>query len=524
MQEAAIRIAILMLVCLACAGRAGATDSQDYERAEAAIRQGQWDTGVQLLLPLLQQSAESPQAAKVHNLYGIALTGKGDLALANRQFEQALRMSPGFAPAMKNLAVNEFALHKTADAERHFLMALKLQPADPLIHAYLGEIDYERRQFKSAADHFRHAGMMALGDSTATPHFLDSLFNSNQRDAAVDLLSQLHDANLRPRLQFRIGLLLAQHQLFEQAIPFFQALPNSYDASLNLATCYLETQRYPQAIQTLQSLANGGRETAETDNLLAEAYEKNNQIQEAIDALRQATLLAPEDEDNYFDLASLCINHDAYDLGLEIIEVGLRHRPNSPRLILERGLLEAMQNHFDLAERDFQLSSSLSPEKNFAYVGLGLSYMEEGNLPEALKILRQRIKRKPDDATLQYLLGEGLLRSGASPGEAAFAEAKAALGKSLALNPKSASAHIAFAKLLLKQGGVERAVVHLETARALDPKLKAAYSQLAIAYRRQGKPEQAKAMLATLSKLNEDDRLEDSRQHIRIVRTEPQDN
>jgi Flp pilus assembly protein TadD len=137
--------------------------------------------------------------------------------------------------------------------------------------------------------------------------------------------------------------------------------------------------------------------------------------------------------------------------------------------------------------------------------------------------LRQRIKRAPSDATLQYLLGEGLMRSGASPGEATFAEAKAALNKSVRLNPKSAPAHVALAKLLLKQGAVEPAVVHLETARTLDPKQKAVYSQLAIAYRQQGKQEQARNMLAILNKLNDEDRLEESRQHIRLVKAEPRD-
>ena len=67
--------------------------------------------------------------------------------------------------------------------------------------------------------------------------------------------------------------------------------------------------------------------------MLAEAYEGNQQIQEAIDRLRQATQLAPKDENNYVDLATLCTNYDAYDLGLEIIAVGLHEIPQAERLI-----------------------------------------------------------------------------------------------------------------------------------------------------------------------------------------------
>ena len=88
-----------------------------------------------------------------------------------------------------------------------------------------------------------------------------------------------------------------------------------------------------------------------------------------------------------------------------------------------------MRNQFDLAEQDFQLAAKLAPEKDLSYVALGVSYMQLGDLPKAIASLRQRIKQKPDDFTLRYLLGEALVRSGATPGDAAFTKAKASLGE-----------------------------------------------------------------------------------------------
>jgi Flp pilus assembly protein TadD len=177
-----------------------------------------------------------------------------------------------------------------------------------------------------------------------------------------------------------------------------------------------------------------------------------------------------------------------------------------------------MMNQFDLADQDFQLAAQLAPNNNLTYAGLSVSYMQTGNLPEAVRMLRERISEKPADATLQYLLGEALIRAGAAPDAPEFAEAKASLEHSIALNPTFVPPKVDLAKLYLRENRVDEAVILLEKARSLDPNEKSIYSQLATAYRRQKKTEQAAAALATLTRLNEDQRERDSHKRIRLVR------
>ena len=507
-----------LALLLAAVPFSAAQDAPDYTRAEALVRQGQWDSSIAILKQVL---AASPSDLKARNLLGIALTNKGDLASANREYRQILKIAPKFYPAMQNLAINELTLKDVAAAELHLNAALKLAPEDSVIHAYLGEIAYGRQDYKNAALHLSRAGSV-LEQPNAAAHLAQSYLETGREKDALAVLQKLDKAALGARPQFNLGLALAEHDLFAEAIPYFelvrQSFPDSYDASFNLANCYVQANHYPQAIEVLAVLKGRGHKTAELDNLLAEAYEGNQQVNEAIEALREATLLAPEDENNYIDLSALCIDHEAFDLGLEVLEVGLHYLPQSDRLVFQRGILHAMQGHFDLADIDFQLASKLAPEKNLAYVGLGISYMQTGNLPEAIRTLRQRVKEKPADATLQYLLAEALIRSGVSPGDPQFTEAEAALAQSVRLSRTFEPSHVQLAKLKLRQGQVDEAVELLERARSLDPKDKAACSQLAIAYRRQGKPEMAAAMLSTLTKLNDEDRVKESRGRVRLVK------
>jgi Flp pilus assembly protein TadD len=496
---------------------ATAATSETYNQAETLVRQGQWDEGIGLLTPLLKTE---PENLKALNLLGIALTGKGDLVAANREFQHAIRIDPHFSPALKNLAINEFTQKDVKAAERDFSQALALAPNDSVVHAYLGHIAYSRHQYPNADIHLEKAGKL-LQDPAVATELTESCLETGQQQRALDLLSALDGKGLSPRLQFGLGLALSRQGLYDRAIPYFQAVnaahPESYDAAFNLAICQVLTKQFPQAIAVLNAIANRGHKTAELDNLLAEALEGNHQVQEAINALREATQLAPEDENNYVDLAALCTNYDAYDLGLQIIEVGLHYHPKSDRLIFQRGVVEAMQDRFDLAEKDFQLASQLAPEKNLTYVALGVSYMQTGHLPEAIRSLRQRTREKPNDPILLYLLGDALIRSGASPGDPAFAEAHTLLEKSVELNPQLAASQVDLAKLYLKENRLDDARNHLERAKAIDPRDKTAYSQLAVVYRRTGKPELANATLNTLNKLNEQDREEDHRQRLRIV-------
>ena len=514
-------LSILLVLLLSTVATCSAQDPLDYVRAEAFVKQSQWDSGIELLHHILKAE---PRNLKALNLLGIALTGKGDLAGANREFQHALQIQPRFYPALQNLAINELAMKDAAAAERHFTAALKLAPRNSVVHVYLGEIAYSRQDYKNAASHLSQAGPPFQQPGT-TAHLVQSYLKTDQAEAALDLSHKLDKNALGVKAQFSLGLALAQHELFVEAIPYFelvrQSFPDSYDAGFNLANCYVQAKQYPLAIEVLHALKERGHKTAELDNLLGEAFEGNQQVNQAIEALREATLIAPEDENNYIDLSALCIDHEAFDLGLEVLNVGLHYRPESDRLVFQRGLLYAMQGHFDLADQDFQLASRLAPEKNLSYVGLGVSYMQTGNLPEAVRILRERSKEKPNDATLQYLLGEALIRSGVSPGEAQFAEAKAALEQSVKLSQTFAPSRMELGKLKLREGRVGEAVELLEKARSLDPKDQAAYSQLASAYRRQGKPELAAAMLSTLTKLNEEDRVKESRGRVRLVKENP---
>jgi len=499
-----------------------AQDTQAYRRSETFVRQGQNDEAIAMLRPLLEAE---PRNLKALNLLGIALTQKGDLAEANQAYRRALQVNPHFQAALKNLAVNEYTLKDFVASERHFREALRAAPEDPVINAFLGRLAFSRKDFAVAEPHLAKAGDLLSQDPSLFIALVESDLEIGRDAAVLSLISQHPAEQLPLRAQFDLGLVLAQKSHFEQATPLFEAVqakyPASYDAGFNLAICYVETKQYAKAITVLTGLKANGHVTAELDNLLAEAYKGAGQVQPAIDALREATQIAPNDENNYIDLVALCIDHDAFDLGFEVLGVGLHYLPQSDRLIFERGILHAMRSEFDLADSDFQLASRFAPEKDLSYAGLGISYMQTGNVAEAVRTLRDRVRQRPNDPILLYLLGEALIRSGAAPGESDFGEAATVLQRSVRLRPTFVPSHVELAKIYLRENRVDEAAVLLEKARSLDPRERAIYAQLLIAYRRQKKSQEAAAAAATLARLVEEQRDQESRTRTRLIKQGP---
>ncbi|MGA8028025.1 MAG: tetratricopeptide repeat protein [Bryobacteraceae bacterium] len=491
---------LILLAALSVSALAAA----NYQQAEAAVMRGAWDDALGMVRQLLETN---PRDLKALNLMGLALTGKGSTAEANRTFEKALEIDPNFYPARKNLAINELRLKQLAESERDFATVLAAMPNDPVVNMYMGELAFARKDYAGAIEHLKLAGPWLEKDGRLDVMAAECEFQLGNIEAGTRELKRLTVDKLEPAWQFRAGYLLAEHEQFADAIKFFEAVrvrsPGAYDIGFNLALCDVHTKRFADAIALLSDFRAHGHKTSEVDNLLAEAYEGSGKTQQAIDALREATALEPEDERNYIDLAMLCADHNAFDLGLEVVNIGLGHLPRSNGLVVERGVIYAMSGKFDLAEKDFERAGQSEGDKDAASAGLGLAYIEQGEVTRATAALRDRIRQDPNNAALEYLLAESLIRSGVHAGDPEFVEAQAALQQSVRLNPRFVYSRVDLAKIYLQQGKTDEAIQQLRAALEIDGSKVQVYAQLGTALRREGKTEEAAAMFAKVRELNE---------------------
>jgi tetratricopeptide (TPR) repeat protein len=482
--------------------QSGARQDEAYTHAEFLVRSHRWDEGLAALEPLL---TSEPRNVKALNLAALACIGKGERNLAETYFERALEVDPHFLPALKNLGIEEFQTGQFVRAEEHLQAAEKQTPNDPVVNLFLGQIDYRNQNFKLAAERLERGRELVLHDPDLVAALAVSYLHNGEKQQAVELIDRISPSVLDAQSELALGISLAQAEMASQAIPYLQAacdrLPDSYDAGFDLTLTAVEAKDFSTAIKTAESLIQHDHDTSELENILAGAQEAQGHTQLAVNGYRKAIALDPTDENNYLDFASLCIDHSAFEDGMKVITVGLDEHPKSERLTFMRGILYAMQDHFELAEKDFQEASLLAPQSDFGDVGLGITYLEIGNSDKAIQILHERLRQKPNDANLLYLLGEGLLRSGAAPGQPSYAESQTALEKSVRINPKLCLPHVSLGTIYLDENRLPEAAEQFEEARSIDPSEKSAYSHLAVAYRRLNQPDKARDLLGKLKQI-----------------------
>jgi tetratricopeptide (TPR) repeat protein len=218
----------------------------------------------------------------------------------------------------------------------------------------------------------------------------------------------------------------------------------------------------------------------------------------------------------------LCVEHDNFDLGLEIVDIGRRELPASWTLTMQRGVPLAMKGQMGEAEKEFEAARRLAPEQSVPYAALGMAWIQSGQTDKAVEELRAELPRRKDHV-VPYIFAVALLRSGIDPASPAAAEAVTALRASIKANPSFAPARAELGRLLLKRNEVDLAIRELEKAAALDPESTPALYALSQAYLRKGDRARAQEMVARVSKLNAAERGNDPdgelrRAVVRIVR------
>ena len=328
---------------------------------------------------------------------------------------------------------------------------------------------------------------------------------TSNSQAASDRWDLRPDSQAAEELQK--GTALTRAGSFAEAIPHLLAargrVSNDYAASFNLSLCFVATGQPTQAIPILTGLRAAGHNNADVNNLLAQAYVGDGQNRKAMEALQEASKLTPENEKLYLFVADACMAKQEYAVGLQVVDLGLDHLPNSAYLHYQRGMFLASLDELDAGKKDFDQARGLAPETEIAFVAAAQKAMFEGDVSDAVRAAREGVKKGYHHYLLLTLLGEALLRSGIAPGQPEFTEAQEALEKSVAERPNYAGSQLALGKLALLGNRMDDAIAHLETARDLNPNDASVYSNLAAAYRRRGDLQKAQNMLAVLANLNQ---------------------
>jgi tetratricopeptide (TPR) repeat protein len=459
----------LFLIVLACSVTSfGQQQSAGAADIVAQLRAGNNQEAAVLAKRAL---AAYPGDCKLLSLNAVALTGLGRTEEALHSFKKALTKCPAYLPALEGAAQIEYG-QQNPEVMTLLNRLLAVQPDNVTAHAMLAVTLRAKEKCEDALSHFAASG---------------ALFSSR-----LDLLQSY-------------GYCLAQtgdlKAALTQYIDLLAAHPNNkirYDVAL----LQWKTHAADDALATLEPLLGGNQEEA-AFALASKIYEEKGDTPRAVALLRTAILIAPDNVDNYLDFADLAFNHKSFQVGIDMLNAGLKRMPDSAPLYVARGVLQVQLSHSDAAITDFDHAHRLDPRLSFAVDAIGIMQSQQHQNGQSLSLFESQAKLHPDDALVQYLLAEQLSQN-TENAEGSDLAAIAAAKHAVDLDPNYQAAHDLLAVLYIRTKQPKLAIQQAELALALDPNDQVALYQEIMARRRSGDTSQIQALTARLNEIRKE--------------------
>ena len=417
-----------------------------------------------------RQLRMQPKNYQVWTLKGISLQMLGRHQDSLAAFRKALALQPKYVPALQASAQLEYSTgdpHCRKSLER----LLELEPDNSMARAMLGVLAYESQDCEAAVRSFDSAGPGLAANPVVRWQYGICLYELRRPDAAAaqfrELLMRKEDAEVR----------------------------------YNLALSLHQANRPAEVVSVLEPLADRTVPESDVLGLLALAYEANRRTPEAIRTLRRALDLYPREERHYVDLASICMEHSAVELGIEILEIGTKNIPSSAKLHAILGMFYVKVSRMAQAEAEFLRSEELAPDRSYGSVGLGLALLQANEVEESIRLLRSQLERDPKNPRIMFTLAQALLQASRKPEAPEFQEAYRLLQCAVALNPGDARALGLLGKGYLVLDDLSNAIRALEKAVRIDPNDRSLVYQLMIAYASAGEKNKADQLQARVREL-----------------------
>ncbi len=344
---------------------------------------------VTLVVPALhanprQKGPASPSGLQERIATGSAALARGDNAIAEKAFREALSLAPTSVPLLNNLALSLARQNRTAEAIGVYRQALALKPGDAITDRNLGVAYYRAHRFADARP------------------FLERVAKSTRNFQSLELA----------------GLDLFAMDLYPEATAYLEQARALEPDNLNnlnlLGQAYLRSKNYAAMTEIFTHVMVTHPNSAEAHVMLATAYDKLFREQEAIREFQAAEQVDPDYAGVHTGLGVIYWRIDQPDLARQEFVLALKQTPTDPIANCTMGRIFRHQGKLHEAIGYFEAALAVNEGYQDALQGIGQSWVDLHEPAKAIEFLRRAEATDPNDAQVHYILGTALRETGQS--------------------------------------------------------------------------------------------------------------
>ncbi len=304
----------------------------------------------------------------------------GHLEQAAAAYRNAVQLNATWQEGWRQLGTIAYMRGQYPEAVAALKQAVALDPKQSDTWTLLGLSEFETKDYKNSLIHLERGRALGFSGNAAavriSRYHLALLLNQNgDFDRAIDLLiPESAPGALADEIQFALGISLLRIPLLPEQVPADRI---NLVRKAGEAAGFLSESRYDQAFPIIEKLLAAYPNTHFLHYAYGDALAATSMYEEAQVQLREESRLNPDTPLPYMRLASIALQ----------------------------------QHHSARALEDAKKAVSLVPESSEARYLLGRSYLEEGDIPAAIRELEMARRYAPNSPKVHFNLARAYAKA-----------------------------------------------------------------------------------------------------------------
>jgi tetratricopeptide (TPR) repeat protein len=307
------------------------------------------------------------QARSLYNRALIRYYDLGEHEKGLADFDQAIKLDPGFAMAYRARGAVYWEQERWEEAARDYSKAIELEPDHAGAYSGRGDVYTQLGKLEEALQDYNKAIELKPDDFGAYLKRGNTYYRLGQFEMALPDYSKAIE--LEPNdvgAYVGRGNTYAQLEQFEKAFQDYnkaiELKPNDFGAYIGRGSTYAELEQFEKALQD---------------------YSKSIELE-------------PDYAPTYLGRGHLYIRLDQIAEAIKDYDQVIKLEPGNVKAYLARGYAHRVGGQLELALRDYAKALELEADNVEAYVRRGLTYQELGEKEKAIEEYTKVIELKPD--------------------------------------------------------------------------------------------------------------------------------